>query len=254
MLISQKCTPNRLYGQQLSIEYELLTMPTKTALDEILERLHNAERELAQELDRLLAEQRQKFHYRLRRGRVVFEKNVHRLQRRQRVGVWRYLRDAPLRYVLSAPVIYGMIVPLLILDLSVTVYQHICFRIYGIPRVHRSDYIVIDRHHLSYLNAIEKLNCVYCGYGNGLMAYAREITARTEQFWCPIKHARRVLDSHHRATKFFDYGDAEAWRNGLDALRRDWADALPDSMQATQSGDAENGRREVAVGSNKDEV
>lgn len=217
-------------------------MPTRAALDEILERLHNAERELAQELDRRLAEQRQKFHYSLRRGRVVFEKNIRRLQRQQRVGVWRYLRDAPLRYVLSAPVIYGMIVPLLILDLSVTVYQHICFRIYGIPRVRRSDYVVIDRHHLGYLNAIEKLNCVYCGYGNGLMAYAREITARTEQFWCPIKHARQVLDGHHRMTRFFDYGDAEAWRNGLNDLRRDWADEPPDTRQVLRSRDMENWR------------
>lgn len=215
-------------------------MPTRTALDEILDRLRNAEKELAQELERLLAEQRQKFHYRLRHGRVVFEKNVRRLQRQQRVGVWRYLRNAPLRYVLSAPVIYAMIVPLLILDLSVTVYQHICFRIYGIPRVRRSDYIVIDRHHLSYLNAIEKLNCVYCGYGNGLMAYAREITARTEQFWCPVKHARQVLDGHNRITKFFDYGDVEAWRNGLDDLRRDWADEPPDPMQITRSRGTEN--------------
>ena len=30
-------------------------------------------------------------------------------------------------------------------------------------RVRRSRYFVIDRHHLAYLNGIEKLNCVYCG-------------------------------------------------------------------------------------------
>lgn len=197
-------------------------MQSKTTFNEILERLHATQQELEQELDRLLAEQRDKFHYSLRRGRVVFERGVRRLQRRQRVGLWRYLRQAPLLYILSAPVIYGMVVPLVILDISITVYQQICFRIYGIPRVRRAEYLVIDRHHLAYLNAIEKLNCVYCGYGNGLIAYAREITARTEQFWCPIKHAQRVRGAHDRVEKFFDYGDSEAWRRGLQRLRHDW--------------------------------
>ena len=46
----------------------------------------------------------------------------------------------------------------------------------------RGQYIVIDRHRLKYLNAIEKLNCVYCGYGNGVIAYARDIAGRTEQY------------------------------------------------------------------------
>jgi len=33
----------------------------------------------------------------------------------------------------------------------------------------------MDRHHLAYLNVIEKLNCEYCGYANGVFAYVREI-------------------------------------------------------------------------------
>jgi hypothetical protein len=58
--------------------------------------------------------------------------------------------------------------------------------------------VVIDRHRLGYLNPVQKLNCVFCGYGNGVIAYAREITARTEQYWCPIKHALKVKGSHDR--------------------------------------------------------
>lgn len=199
-------------------------MNNESKIDDMLERLRRVQQELEAELERLLIEKRGEFQYSIRRGKVVFERSVRRLQRIQRVGLWRYLRDAPLAYVLSAPVIYGMIVPLVILDLSFTVYQHICFRIYRIPLVRRSDYLVIDRHNLDYLNAIEKLNCVYCGYGNGLIAYAREITARTEQFWCPIKHARRTLDVHHRAERFFHYGDVYAFQQGLEMLRRDWPD------------------------------
>ena len=51
----------------------------------------------------------------------------------------------------------------------------------------RSDFIAIDRHQLAYLNVIEKVNCAYCGYANGVAAYFREVAARTEEYWCPIK-------------------------------------------------------------------
>ncbi len=199
-----------------------MPMDNSTKIDEILQRLRKAEEELAHELDQLVAEKRRQFHYTIRQGRIVFEKNVRKLQRKGRMSSWRYIKNAPWKVILSAPVIYGMIIPLVLLDLSISIYQHICFRIYGIPRVKRSDYIVIDRHYLSYLNAIEKLNCVYCGYGNGLMSYAREITARTEQYWCPIKHARKQRDSHCRTSRFFEYGDAKAWQNQLQTIRQDW--------------------------------
>jgi hypothetical protein len=119
-------------------------------------------------------------------------------------------------------VIYGMILPLVILDASVTVYQHVCFRIYGIPRVSRRAYLVFDRHRLPYLNAIEKLHCLYCGYASQLFAYAREINARTEQFFCPIKHASGRLDAHERSENFFAYGDARAYHRNLETIRKDW--------------------------------
>jgi hypothetical protein len=70
--------------------------------------------------------------------------------------------------------------------------------------------VVIDRHHLHYLNILQKLNCVYCGYVNGVISWARELASVTEQYWCPIKHARKVRGSHTRYAQFIDYGDAEA--------------------------------------------
>ncbi len=194
----------------------------KTLLDEITERLRATQLELDREIDRLLAEKRAQFRYTLHRGKVIFEIGMRRLQRQRRTGIWLYLRQAPLAYILSAPVTYGLIVPLLILDAAVTIYQHVCFRIYGIPLVRRADYLVIDRHRLAYLNAIEKLNCVYCGYSNQLIEYAREVAGRTEQYWCPIKHARRSRDPHRRTHRFLDYGDAEAHDRRLEALRNDW--------------------------------
>jgi hypothetical protein len=195
---------------------------THTALDDVLRQLRATQRELDHEIDRLLTEGREQFRYNVERGRVVFERGMRSLHRQQRKGLLRYLRETPIAFILSAPLIYGMFIPLVLLDLSLTIFQHVCFRIYGIPRVRRGDYLIIDRYHLGYLNAIERVNCVYCGYSNQLIEYAREVGGRTEQFWCPIKHARRTLDPHRRTGRFVDYGDAAGYGTRLEPLRKDW--------------------------------
>jgi hypothetical protein len=141
---------------------------------------------------------------------------------RGRLALRSYFRQTRPIYLLGLPVIYSMALPLVVLDLSATVYQHICFRIYGIPRVRRFAYLVIDHHRLPYLNSIEKAHCVYCSYANQVLAYAREIIARSEQFFCPIKHARPILDPHHRTARFVAYADAEAYSHKLPTLRTDW--------------------------------
>ncbi len=200
---------------------------TKPTLEEILGRLHKLQAELEVEIDQLLSEKRRQFHYTLEQGRVRFEQGFKALQRQRRIGIWRYLRHARIAHILSAPIIYSVIVPLVLLDLIITFYQHTCFRIYGIPRVRRADYMRLDRLQLSYLNAIEKLNCLYCSYGNGLIEYCREISARTEQYWCPIKHAERTPDPHHRVDRFVDFGDAEAYNQKLHAIRKSWDNTEP---------------------------
>ena len=147
-----------------------------------------------------------------------------RQQRRYKVGLLGFLgRTRPL-VALTAPLIYAGWIPFLLMDLFVTLYQSVCFPIYRIPRVRRTDYLVFDRADLPYLNAIEKFNCFYCSYGNGIAAYTREVAARTEQYWCPIKHARRIQAAHGRYPGFFEYGDAEAFRLGLERLREQYRD------------------------------
>ena len=121
--------------------------------------------------------------------------------------------------VLSAPVIYSLIVPIALVDLWVMAYQAICFPIYGIPKVRRRDYLIFDRHHLAYLNVIEKVNCAYCSYCNGAIAFVREVASRTEVYWCPIKHARRILGPHPHYRGFADFGDAEGFRAKLDQMK-----------------------------------
>jgi hypothetical protein len=120
---------------------------------------------------------------------------------------------------LTAPVIYSLLLPILLLDLWASLYQQICFRVYGIARVRRSDYLVIDRDLLPYLDPVDKLNCAFCGYANGVIAYVREIASRTEQYWCPIKHAHAPASVHRRYRRFAPYGDARAYRRRAAALR-----------------------------------
>lgn len=111
--------------------------------------------------------------------------------------------------VLTSPVIYGLLIPFAIADLSGTIYQHICFRVYGIPRVKRREHVVLDRVKLTQLGFFDKLNCLYCEYGNGVISYVREITARTEWYWCPIKHAREMPDPHAHYDRFMGYDEAD---------------------------------------------
>ncbi|GAB6040796.1 hypothetical protein [Endothiovibrio diazotrophicus] len=168
--------------------------------------------QLQEELERELNQRRKAFHVRLEQGKVRFEARVLQYHRTLRQTLPRFLGEAELRNVLSAPFIYGLIGPLLLFDLAITLYQQVCFRLYRIPLVPRDDFVVVDRGSLGYLNLIEKVNCLYCSYANGLFAYAREIGARTEQYWCPIKHARRTRDPHSRYLEFIDYGDVEGYR------------------------------------------
>lgn len=140
-----------------------------------------------------------------------------------RVGLLAFLRRSPILALLSTPIIYSLAVPLVLLDLWVTVYQWTCFPIYGIARVRRRRYFVIDRHKLPYLNAIEKVHCAYCSYANGLLSYVREVAARTEQYWCPIRHKRAIPTPHSRYRRFFEYGDGAGYRRGLPDLRRQLA-------------------------------
>jgi len=71
----------------------------------------------------------------------------------------RYVAGASWLMGVTAPVIYLGIVSMLLLDAFLCIYQSICFPVYGIAKARRSDYMVLDRQDLPYLNALEKLNC-----------------------------------------------------------------------------------------------
>jgi hypothetical protein len=188
-------------------------------ISELLARIQNMELEIELEMKRKRAELQADFE----ETRVRFEHEVLEQQRRFKTGLLTYVLSAKLSTALTAPVIYAVFFPMVLLDIAVTLYQFICFPVYGIARVKRSDYFVFDRSHLAYLNVLEKFNCAYCSYGNGLMSYAREVVARTEQYWCPIKHARKIMAAHPYYTGFVDFGDAQAYQQELEVLRNELA-------------------------------
>ncbi len=184
-------------------------------INEFLDRIRQLEVDIEQEVQR----RRQQFQADFDQRKVKFEKEVLDQQRRFKQGVISYVLTSDWRHLLTMPLIYPVLLPMLLLDVMVTLYQWVCFPLYNMPRVTRSDFFVYDRTHLAYLNVIEKINCAYCSYGNGLMAYAREVVGLTEQYWCPIKHARRVVQAHPYYHGFSDYGDAQRYRGQLANLR-----------------------------------
>ena len=177
--------------------------------------------EAAHEWARTVLTERRRRHDGVDRGRAWFHDGVRRRHRRSQQNGPTFLRDGSLGNLLTTPVIYSLTIPFLLLDLWVTLYQTICFPIYGIPRVSRRSHFLIDRHKLAYLNAIEKANCLYCSYANGVLGYVREVSARTEHYWCPIKHSRAIPAPHGHYQFFLDYGDAEGYRRGLTRLRKE---------------------------------
>ena len=189
------------------------------SMNDQINRILNQMAELEAELRTAVHDQESRMFFQIRGKRIEFEREVSQAHRKLKTGFFRWLVTNRPQNLLTGPLIYGMVIPLLLIDACVSFYQWACFPIYGIAKVRRSDYLVFDRRHLGYLNFIEKFHCTYCEYGNGLMAYMTEILARTEQYFCPIKHAHKILGTHARYNRFLDYGEADAYEAKLEAFR-----------------------------------
>jgi hypothetical protein len=189
-------------------------------LDSLLAQIHLLEKELILETKKKEAQ----FCYTIHERKVRFTAAAKAEHRRFRLSFHRYLLSSRFLVILTTPLIWLCIIPIFLSDAIGSLYQAVCFPIYGIPKVVRRDYLAFDRHRLTYLNFAEKLNCDYCAYANGILAYFTEIAARTEQHWCPIKHAACVKCAHSRYKNFFDFGDAEKYRAHVEEIRRDYHD------------------------------
>jgi len=185
-------------------------------IKKIVDKIHALE----EELRTILYQQQSQFSYKIAGKRVEFEKSIREAHKKLKTSWFYWIISISLKHLLSGPFIYGLVIPLLIFDIGVSVYQHICFRLYGVARVKREPYFIYDHRHLVYLNAFEKVNCLYCSYASGVINYAREIASRTEQYWCPIKHAHKLVGVHHRYIDFIDYGNAEDFHKYMGELRK----------------------------------
>lgn len=188
-------------------------------MDDRIQQLLNQMTALEDELRTALSEQQSSLFFQIKGKRVEFEKSLKQTHRKLKKNFFRWLVTDRPQNLITGPIIYSMIIPLLVTDLFITFYQLTCFPIYGIKKVRRADYIIFDRHNLQYLNFIEKFHCTYCAYGSGMIAYISEIVARTEQYFCPIKHARKILSTHARYALFLDFDAAENYEAKLEEHR-----------------------------------
>jgi hypothetical protein len=186
---------------------------------QIADEIRTLEKELRQEIQRIRIDS-----FEIREKTIHFRDEVLSRHRTQVVGLFTYIRRAKLKHILCLPIIWLCLLPALVMDVVVSFYQAVCFPLFGIPKVKRGEHVIFDRRHLRYLNVIEKLNCLYCSYFNGVVSFATEVGARTEQYWCPIKHAAQLKTIHSRYHTFVDFGDSDEFRKKLPDIRKNFSD------------------------------
>lgn len=178
-------------------------------IKKIIEKIDSLNKSLKVEYAKLA----DKYGFSFRQGAIVFFKKAKERNKKFKIPTWKYVIPKDIRHVLSIPFIYMMIIPTVTLDLFATLYIWTAFPLYKIPRVKRSDHFVYDRKFLDYLNIVQKVNCLYCSYVNGLFSYVTEIGARTERYWCPVKAATQPKNYHNWYKDFADYGSPEDWNS-----------------------------------------
>ncbi|WP_415408057.1 hypothetical protein ACLHDG_05870 [Sulfurovum sp. CS9] len=185
-------------------------------IKEIIEEIEAMKVKLGEEI----AQQEKDITYEIQNGYVRFEKEVLDKQKKNMKNLLTWFRDIPLLHLLASPLVYAMVIPAILFDIILFVYQQVIFRIFKFKFIKRSDYILFDRQYLGYLNSIEKLNCLYCSYFNGLIQYTSAIAGRTELYFCPIKHAKKVAYQHDYYDEFFRYGDEDKYQKKLEEIRK----------------------------------
>ena len=100
---------------------------------------------LEEELRAAVHQQESRMFFQIKGKRVEFERSVRDAHRKLRKNFFRWLVTNRPQNLITGPVIYAMILPLMMVDFFVSFYQWACFPIYGVAKVRRSDYIVFDR-------------------------------------------------------------------------------------------------------------
>jgi hypothetical protein len=138
------------------------------------------------------------------------------------LGLWALLlRLRPIN-IITGPLIYGMVLPLVFLDLSVWVYQYVCFPIYKLPRIVRAQFNAFDRQELRYLDWVSKAHCSYCAYATGVAAFSTAVIGATEAYFCPIKHQHKLQVVTASAVPYVEFEEPEGfdYATQLESLRK----------------------------------
>jgi hypothetical protein len=140
---------------------------------------------------------------------LVRMKHLWNPEEQEKIGSWALIKNAGIFKIIASLILYAGVFIIALLDLFVLVYQNTCFRVYKIPIVKRSGYFTLDTSRLAGLNFVQIINCVFGSYCSDVIACTREVFSLTEKYWCPIKHAKKVLGYHDKYDEFAEFGNAE---------------------------------------------
>ena len=186
----------------------------KSKINKILSDIQSKKDELRVEYAKL----KEKYGFKVEWRKIIFNTETKEKNKFFKKPILETIFTAEVREILSIPFIYSMVIPTLIFDVFLFIYQQTAFRLYKIPLVRRRDYLIYDRKTLDYLNVLQKFNCIYCSYVNWIFQYAVEIGWRTEKYWCPIKNARKKLGEHSWEQEFADFGDVETFKKAFHSV------------------------------------
>src|SRR5882724_13146294 len=99
-------------------------------LDTLLDQVRQLEREMVTEARAMEADVCTKFH----EQKIHFTAEAKTRDRHFRLGIPSYLLHSRFLVLLTSPVIWMCVIPIALADLVGTIYQAICFPIYGIPK------------------------------------------------------------------------------------------------------------------------
>lgn len=104
-------------------------------LEVLLGQIKDIELEVQNEIEK----KEKLFGYQIKKGKAHFTAKVRAQHKLLATTLYKYLRHSKLFSVLTAPVIWFCVIPVLLMHLVAKVYQSICFPIYGIPKVNPKD-------------------------------------------------------------------------------------------------------------------
>jgi len=212
---------------KLSKEYEKLREKYEQKREELAREYSEMKAKFDQKKEKYTKdynEFKEKYEFRIEWRKIIWNKERKEELKKYKKSAWDSLFSATVREIISFPFIWMMLIPAFFLDLCLFIYQNTAIRLYKIPLAKRSDYIVFDRSQLAYLNWIQKIDCIYCSYFNGLMQYSVEVAWRTEKYWCPIKHATKKHWTHNWEIYFAEYWDSKEFKKvfwSIDEYKKD---------------------------------